>query len=127
MEREPCSGTRKGAARVSAAANTSNAPAGGAQEHLDRLAIVVVTYKRQELLSRLFDSFATLTQAPWRIIVIDNDSSYKRTCLLELALVVSKKSLAASCLYLVFLDRSPLAVTICSYYQQFFIRLYQFH
>ena len=65
--------TRKGAARVSAAANTSNAPAGGAQEHLDRLAIVVVTYKRQELLSRLFDSFATLTQAPWRIIVIDNE------------------------------------------------------
>ena len=59
MDREPCSGTRKGAARVSAAANTSNAPAGGAQEHLDRLAIVVVTYKRQELLSRLFDSCAT--------------------------------------------------------------------
>ncbi len=75
MDREPCSGTRKGAARVSAAANTSNAPAGGVQEHLDRLAIVVVTYKRQELLSRLFDSFATLTQAPWRIIVIDNEAS----------------------------------------------------
>lgn len=75
MDREPCSGTRKGAARVSVAANTSNAPAGGAQEHLDRLAIVVVTYKRQELLSRLFDSFATLTQAPWRIIVIDNEAS----------------------------------------------------
>ncbi len=42
---------------------------------IDKLAIVIVTYKRQELLSQLFDSLCTLTQAPWRVIVIDNEHS----------------------------------------------------
>ena len=42
---------------------------------IDRLAITVVTFKRQELLSRLFDSFCELTRAPWRIIIVDNENS----------------------------------------------------
>ena len=39
---------------------------------MDRLAIVIVTFKRQELLGCLFDSIAVLTEAPWRIVVVDN-------------------------------------------------------
>ena len=42
---------------------------------IDKLAIVVVTYKRQELLDNLFDSIAKLTVAPWRIVVVDNENS----------------------------------------------------
>lgn len=44
---------------------------------IDRLAIVIVTYKRQELLSNLFDSILKLTAAPWRIVVVDNENSSK--------------------------------------------------
>lgn len=42
---------------------------------LRKLAMVIVTYKRRELLSTLFDSIASLTVAPWRIIVVDNENS----------------------------------------------------
>ena len=38
-----------------------------------KLALVVVTFKRQELLAKLFDSFCSLTQAPWRIVIVDNE------------------------------------------------------
>lgn len=44
---------------------------------MDRLAIVIVTFKRQELLGSLFDSIAALTVAPWRIVVVDNENSPK--------------------------------------------------
>lgn len=44
---------------------------------IDHLAIVIVTYKRQELLSNLFDSILKLTAAPWRIVVVDNENSPK--------------------------------------------------
>jgi GT2 family glycosyltransferase len=44
---------------------------------MDRLAIVIVTFKRQELLGRLFDSIAELTVAPWRVVVVDNEGSAK--------------------------------------------------
>ena len=44
---------------------------------MDRLAIVIVTFKRQELLGCLFDSIAGLTVAPWRIVVVDNENSTK--------------------------------------------------
>lgn len=40
-----------------------------------RLAIVVVTYKRQKMLNDLFDSFLALTQAPWKIVLVDNENS----------------------------------------------------
>lgn len=42
---------------------------------IDKLAIVIVTYKRQELLANLFDSIAELTATPWRIVVVDNENS----------------------------------------------------
>ena len=42
---------------------------------IDRLAIVVVTYKRREMLQDLFASFAALTCAPWRIVIVDNENS----------------------------------------------------
>ncbi len=46
-----------------------------AQQLCEKLAIVVVTYKRQELLEKLMDSYKTLTVHPWRIIIIDNEGS----------------------------------------------------
>ena len=42
---------------------------------MDRLALVVVTYRRQSLLSVLFDSILHLTVAPWRIVVVDNEDA----------------------------------------------------
>lgn len=42
---------------------------------IDRLAIVVVTYKRQELLAQLMDSIEQLEVAPWRIVMVDNEHS----------------------------------------------------
>lgn len=39
------------------------------------LAIVIVTYKRQELLQTLFDSLSVLKRKPQMIIVIDNENS----------------------------------------------------
>lgn len=68
---------------MSPSIETTSASATGATARLDRLAIVVVTYKRLELLTRLFDSFAGLTQAPWRIVVIDNEASPRTGRLVE--------------------------------------------
>lgn len=42
---------------------------------MKKLAIVICTYKRRELLSRLFDSILASTVAPWRIVVTDNENS----------------------------------------------------
>ena len=42
---------------------------------IERLALVVVTYKRQEMLANLFDSIAALDNAPWRIVIVDNENS----------------------------------------------------
>ena len=42
---------------------------------IDHLAIVVVTYKRLEMLQDLFASFLALTSAPWRIVIVDNENS----------------------------------------------------
>lgn len=42
---------------------------------LRRLAIVIVTYRRQGLLSGLLDSILELTVAPWRVVVVDNEAS----------------------------------------------------
>lgn len=46
-----------------------------AQNLARRLAVVVVTYRRQHLLGELFDSLAELTTHPWRIYVVDNENS----------------------------------------------------
>ena len=40
-----------------------------------RAAIVIVTFKRQGLLAGLLESVLSLTVAPWRIVVIDNENS----------------------------------------------------
>lgn len=42
---------------------------------IPRLSIVVVTYKRQDMLRDLLASFEGLTCAPWRIVVVDNENS----------------------------------------------------
>ena len=42
-----------------------------------RPAIVIVTYKRQELLAQLFDSISELTVPAWRVVVVDNENSPK--------------------------------------------------
>lgn len=42
---------------------------------MEKLAIVVVTYKRQQLLTTLFDSILASTKAPWRIVIVDNENS----------------------------------------------------
>lgn len=42
---------------------------------MQKLAIVIVTYKRQELLDQLLESFLYSTSSPWRIFVIDNENS----------------------------------------------------
>jgi rhamnopyranosyl-N-acetylglucosaminyl-diphospho-decaprenol beta-1,3/1,4-galactofuranosyltransferase len=51
------------------------APTQGATNPIERLAIVVVTYKRQKLLGTLFESIEGLQTAPWRVIVVDNEHS----------------------------------------------------
>ena len=40
-----------------------------------RPAIVIVTFKRQDLLAGLLDSILELTVAPWRVVVVDNENS----------------------------------------------------
>ena len=42
---------------------------------MEKVAIVVVTFKRQELLRKLFDSILESTVAPWRLVVVDNENS----------------------------------------------------
>ena len=46
-----------------------------ARAAFDKLAIIVVTYKRQQLLEELLASFAQLTVAPWHIVIVDNEHS----------------------------------------------------
>ena len=40
-----------------------------------RAAIVIVTFKRQALLAGLLESVLGLTEAPWRVVVVDNENS----------------------------------------------------
>lgn len=44
---------------------------------MKHLSMVIVTYKRQELLKRLFGSILELESEPWRIVVVDNENSAK--------------------------------------------------
>ena len=59
-----------GTEHVTTSGTQTTMPAG-----IPRLAIVVVTYKRQELLADLFASFEQLTCAPWRIVIVDNENA----------------------------------------------------
>ena len=54
-----------------------------ARKTIDKLAIVVVTYKRQQLLTKLFDSIRRLTVAPWRVVVVDNEHSDETKAMVE--------------------------------------------
>ena len=49
----------------------------------DKLAIVVVTYKRQQLLTVLLDSIEHLEIAPWRIIIVDNEHSSETEAMID--------------------------------------------
>lgn len=42
---------------------------------MDKPAIVIVTYKRQELLEGLLASIEKSTVAPWRVVVVDNENA----------------------------------------------------
>ena len=42
---------------------------------MNRPAIVIVTFKRQELLSQLLDSIEKSSVAPWRVVVVDNENA----------------------------------------------------
>ena len=50
---------------------------------MERTAIVIVTYKRQELLDRLLESLLFLDEAPWRVFVVDNEASAETARLVE--------------------------------------------
>lgn len=56
---------------------------GGMEKVIDKVAMVVVTYKRQELLSNLFESILSQTVAPWRIVVVDNENSGRTRQMVE--------------------------------------------
>ena len=47
------------------------------------VAAVVVTFKRQDLLERLFGSFRAMGETPARIVVVDNEDSPKTAALVE--------------------------------------------
>lgn len=51
---------------------------------MEKLAIVIVTYKRQQLLDQLLDSLLYLQDAPWRVIVVDNENSADAANVVEL-------------------------------------------
>ena len=63
--------------------NTISNGSSTAPNRIDKLAIVVVTFKRQELLAKLFDSFCGLTRAPWRIVIVDNENSEQTRQMVE--------------------------------------------
>lgn len=44
---------------------------------MEKLAIIIVTYNRQDMLAELLDSIESLTQAPWRVVVVDNANDLK--------------------------------------------------
>ena len=51
---------------------------------MEKLAIVIVTFKRQQLLDQLLDSLLYLQDAPWRVIVVDNENSADAANVVEL-------------------------------------------
>lgn len=48
-----------------------------------RPAIVIVTFKRQQMLADLLDSILSLTVAPWRVVVVDNENSPQTASIVE--------------------------------------------
>ena len=52
-------------------------------EAQEKLAIVIVTYKRQEYLQQLLDSVLALSTPPWRVFVVDNEASVQTEALVR--------------------------------------------
>lgn len=50
---------------------------------MKRPAIIIVTFKRQDLLAGLLDSILGLDEAPWRVVVVDNENSPKTAAMLR--------------------------------------------
>lgn len=63
---------------------------------MDRLAIVVVTYKRQHLLEGLLRSLLLLDEAPWRVFVVDNEDASETRELIEIYARIVDEGLTAA-------------------------------
>lgn len=63
---------------------------------MDKLAIVIVTYKRQQLLEKLLDSLLLLEEAPWRVIVVDNENSPETAAIVETTRKLVEEGLTAT-------------------------------
>lgn len=50
---------------------------------MEKAAIIIVTYRRQELLDKLLHSLLFLHEAPWRVFIIDNEASPETEQLVE--------------------------------------------
>ncbi len=50
---------------------------------MEKAAIIIVTYRRQELLDKLLQSLLFLQEAPWRVFIIDNEASPETEQLVE--------------------------------------------
>ena len=50
---------------------------------MDKLAIVIVTYKRQQLLDKLLESLLLLEDAPWRVVIVDNENSLETKSIVD--------------------------------------------
>lgn len=54
-----------------------------ASKGIDKLALIVTTYKRQQLLGTLLESMLALEQTPWRIVIVDNEQSDETKAMIE--------------------------------------------
>lgn len=63
-----------------------------AKATIEKLAIVVVTFKRQQLLATLMESIQELSVAPWRVVIVDNEHSDETQHMVEeFAQIVTKQ------------------------------------
>lgn len=63
---------------------------------IEKLAIVIVTYKRQQLLDGLLDSLLFLEDAPWRVFIIDNEASSETEALVNIYSRLIEEGLTAA-------------------------------
>lgn len=65
-------------------------------DQIRNLAIVIVTYKRQELLDGLLKSILLLDEAPWRVYVVDNENSEKTRAVIDAYAKIADEGLTAA-------------------------------
>lgn len=63
---------------------------------MDRLAVVIVTYKRQHLLEGLLRSLLLMDEVPWRVFVVDNENAASTSQLVEVYGRIAEEGLTAS-------------------------------